>query len=278
LYVVATPIGNLEDITLRALKVLATVDLIAAEDTRHTARLLTHYQIRTPLISCHEHNEHQRTVELTDRIRGGESVALVTDAGTPTVSDPGYRVVSAAVSMGLKVFPIPGVSAVLAALSASGMASDAFVFLGFAPKKKGRRMTLLDSLAAESRTLIFYESPRRIAVFLNEIRSVMGDRQAVLARELTKVHEEFIRGSLSEILSSLAQRQEIKGECTLLICGAASETMSEEELTAVLHQALATPGAHISSLSKRIANQYHLSRKTVYEMALAIQKQNKEPH
>ena len=158
LYVVATPIGNLEDITLRAIKTLNEVDLIAAEDTRHTARLLSHYRIRTPLISCHEHNEHQRTPELIDKIRSGASVALVSDAGTPSVSDPGYRLVRAAAEQGLNVFPIPGVSAAITGLCASGLPTDAFVFLGFAPKKKGKRMDLLASLHAEPRTLVFYES------------------------------------------------------------------------------------------------------------------------
>ena len=274
LYVVATPIGNLEDITLRAIKTLNGVDLIAAEDTRHTARLLSHYRIRTPLISCHEHNEHQRTPELIDKIRSGAAVALVSDAGTPSVSDPGYRLVRAAVEHGLTVFPIPGVSAAVTGLCASGLATDAFVFLGFAPKKKGKRMDLLVSLAAEPRTLVFYESPRRVVVFLDEIRSVMGDRPAVLAREMTKLHEEFIRGSLSEILIALADRPGVKGECTLLVNGAAAaESVSDADLADALRDALARPGAHLSSLSKAFAQQYNLPRKTVYEMALTIQKE-----
>ena len=273
LYVVATPIGNLEDITLRAIKTLNGVDLIAAEDTRHTARLLSHYRIHTPQISCHEHNEHQRTPELIDKIRSGAAVALVSDAGTPSVSDPGYRLVRAAVEHGLDVFPIPGVSAAVTALCASGLPTDAFVFLGFAPKKKGKRLELLASVAAEPRTLVFYESPRRVAAFLDEIRSVMGDRPAVLARELTKLYEEFIRGTLAEIQTMLADRPEVKGECTLLVDGApATDSVSETDLAEVLHHALAQPGAHVSSLSKVFARQYNLPRKTVYEMALTIQK------
>lgn len=273
LYVVATPIGHLEDITLRAIKTLHGVDLIAAEDTRHTSRLLSHYRIRTPLISCHEHNEHQRTPELIDKIRSGASVALVSDAGTPSVSDPGYRLVRAAVEHGLDIFPIPGVSAAITGLCASGLPTDAFVFLGFAPKKKGKRMDLLASLAAEPRTLVFYESPRRVTGFLDEIRSAMGDRPAVLAREMTKLHEEFIRGSLSEILVLLADRLEVKGECTLLVDGAKeADPVSEADLAQVLRDALAQPGAHLSGLSKAFAKQYNLSRKTVYEMALTIQK------
>ena len=274
LYVVATPIGNLEDITLRAIRILNGVDLIAAEDTRHTARLLSHYRIRTAMISCHEHNERQRTLELIDKIRSGASVALVSDAGTPSVSDPGYRLVRAVVELGLTVFPIPGVSAAVTGLCASGLPTDAFVFLGFAPKKKGKRMDLLASLAPESRTLIFYESPRRVSAFLDEIRAVMGDRRAVLAREMTKLHEEFIRGSLSEILIELADRPEVKGECTLLVDGAAlSDTVSDADLVEALRDALAQPGAHLSGLAKTFALQYQLPRKKVYEMALTIQKE-----
>lgn len=277
LYVVATPIGNLEDITLRAIKTLDGVDLIAAEDTRHTARLLSHYRIRTPMISCHEHNEHQRTPELIDKIRSGAAVALVSDAGTPSVSDPGYRLVRAAVEQGLNIVPIPGVSAAVTALCASGLPTDAFVFLGFAPKKKGKRLELLESLAAECRTLVFYESPRRVAAFMDEIRSVMDDRPAVLAREMTKLHEEFIRGTLSEIQAMLADRAEVKGECTLLVDGASvAELVSENDLAEAIRDALAQPGARVSSLSKALARQYNLPRKTVYEMALNVQKETNE--
>lgn len=277
LYVVATPIGNLEDITLRAIKTLAGVDLIAAEDTRHTARLLARYHIRTPLISCHEHNEHQRAPDLIGKIRSGAAVALVSDAGTPSVSDPGFRLVSMAVQQGLDVFPIPGVSAAVTALCASGLPTDAFVFLGFAPKKKGKRRELLESLAAEPRTLVFYESPRRVAAFLEEIRLAMGNRPAVLARELTKLHEEFIRGSISEIMAALANRLSVKGECTLLVDGAAAtESISDAQLAAALRQALARPGAHLSSLSKTLSRQYNLPRKRVYEMALSIQEETTE--
>ncbi len=274
LYVVATPIGNLEDITLRAINTLDGVDLIAAEDTRHTARLLSRYRIRTPLISCHEHNEHQRTPELIGRIRDGAAVALVSDAGTPSVSDPGYRLVCAAVEHGVDIFPIPGVSAAVTALCASGLPTDAFVFIGFAPRKKGKRAELLVSMAAEPRTLVFYESPRRVAAFLEEIRTVMGDRAAVLGREMTKLHEEFIRGPLSEIQAVLANRPRIKGECTLLVNGApASESVSADDLADSLRHALAQPGVHVSSLSKTLARQYHLPRKTVYEMALNLLKE-----
>jgi 16S rRNA (cytidine1402-2'-O)-methyltransferase len=235
---------------------------------------LSHYRIPTPLISCHEHNEHQRTPELLDKIRSGAAVALVSDAGTPSVSDPGYRLVRAAVDHGLKVFPIPGVSAAVTGLCASGLPTDAFIFLGFSPKKKGKRMDWLASLAAEPRTLVFYESPRRVMAFLDEIRSVMGDRPAVLAREMTKIHEEFIRGTCSEILTVLTDRPEVKGECTLLVDGAAAaDPVSDADLADALRDALAQPGVRLSGLSKAFAQQYHLPRKTVYEMALTIQKE-----
>jgi len=270
LYIVATPIGNLEDITLRAIRTLSGVDLIAAEDTRHTSRLLAHYGICTPLISCHEHNEARRTGELIEKIRSGAAVALVSDAGTPSVSDPGYRLVRVAVEQGLNVIPIPGVSAVFTALCAAGLPTDAFVFLGFVPRKKGQRLNLLQSVSAEPRTLVFYESPRRITAFVGELCAVMGDRSAVLGREMTKLHEEFIRGNLSRIQA----RGAVKGECTLLVAGAKrTETLSDTELADALRAALARPGVHISSLSKRLAQQYRLPRKTIYEMALKIQKE-----
>ncbi|MGA6925583.1 MAG: 16S rRNA (cytidine(1402)-2'-O)-methyltransferase [Desulfosarcina sp.] len=279
LYLVATPIGNLDDITLRALKTLQAVDLIAAEDTRHTARLLAHHRIRTPLISCHEHNEHHRCAELIQKIQCGAAVALVSDAGTPSVSDPGYRLVRAAVEQGMDIFPIPGVSAAIAALCASGLPTDAFVFVGFAPKKKGRRMDLLASLADDPRTLIFYESPRRVAMFLEEIRSEMGDRPAVLAREMTKLHEEFIRGSLSGIQTTLADRVGVKGECTLLVAGApAAEPLSQADLANALRDALDQPDVRLSSLAKDFARTTGLPRKTVYEMALAIRNESDRTH
>lgn len=279
LYVVATPIGNLDDITLRALKILQAVDLIAAEDTRHTARLLAHHRIRTPLISCHEHNEHHRCAELIRKIQCGSAVALVSDAGTPSVSDPGYRLVRAAVEQGLDIFPIPGASAAISALCASGLPTDAFVFVGFAPKKKGRRMDLLASLADDPRTLIFYESPRRVAMFLEEIRSEMGDRPAVLAREMTKLHEEFIRGSLSDIRTTLVDRVDVKGECTLLVAGApAADRPSDDDLANALRNALDQPDVHLSSLAKDFARTTGLSRKTVYETALAIRNESDGTH
>ena len=277
LYVVATPIGNLADITLRAIDTLGGVDLIAAEDTRHTMRLLARYNIQTPLVSCHEHNESQRTPELIAKIRAGAAVALVSDAGTPSVSDPGYRLVCAALAQGLAVFPIPGVSAALTALCAAGLPTDAFVFVGFAPKKKGPRTRLLESLAAQPRTLVFYESPHRIAAFIGEVLAVMGDRPAVVAREMTKLHEEFVRGTLADLQASLTQRSPVKGECTLLVGGApATVPISDAQLERVLREALVGGDGHLSTLSQSIAQRYHLPRKRVYEMALTIRKAERQ--
>jgi 16S rRNA (cytidine1402-2'-O)-methyltransferase len=271
LYVVATPIGNLKDITLRALETLDGVDLIAAEDTRHTVRLLSHYQINTPLISCHEHNEHQRTPELIEKIRSGAAVALVSDAGTPSVSDPGYRLIRTAVQKGLNVYPIPGVSAAITALSASGLPMDTFLFVGFAPKKRGKRQELLKSLAHEGRTLVFFESPRRVHPFLDELGELMGDRPIVVAREMTKIHEEFLRGTISEVSRVLAERQQVKGECTLLIGGASEKRIpTEAEVEAAVRTELCRPGTRISSVSRELAKTFGLPRKKVYELALKV--------
>ena len=219
LYVVATPIGNRDDITIRALNILGQVDLVAAEDTRHTGRLLAHHNIKCRMISFHEHNERERTPDLINRLKAGSSVALVSNAGTPSVSDPGYRLVKETIDSDIRVIPIPGVSAAITALCVAGMPTDSFVFVGFPAKKKARRLNQLNDLAGVHRTIVFYESPRRISTFLEEIIDIMGDRYGVLAREMTKLHEEFIRGLLSEILSSLNARPAIKGECTLLVTG-----------------------------------------------------------
>ncbi|MCK4988264.1 MAG: 16S rRNA (cytidine(1402)-2'-O)-methyltransferase, partial [Desulfobacterales bacterium] len=206
LYVVATPIGNREDITLRALNILRDVDLIAAEDTRKTGNLLAHYQIKNRLISFHEHNEKKRTPEIIGKLLDGISIALVSNAGTPSISDPGYRLIEAAIANKITVSPIPGVSAATAAMSVSALPTDSFVFIGFLPRKKAKRQQFLNELAVEPRPVIFYESPKRILTLLEEIISCMGDRPAVLAREMTKLHEEFIRGSVSEILKTLKSR------------------------------------------------------------------------
>lgn len=217
LYIVATPIGNLEDITYRAVRILREADLIACEDTRQTRKLLDHYGIEKPLISYHEHNEAQRAEELIARIESGASVAQVSDAGMPGISDPGYRVVKLALQHGIRVVPIPGPSAVIAALAASGLPTDAFEFRGFLPAKAGQRRSALEAILAVEHTVIFYEAPHRIVESLEDVVHVLGpERPVVIARELTKIHEEFIRGTAKEVLEA-ARGRELKGEITLLI-------------------------------------------------------------
>ena len=238
LYLVATPIGNLEDITLRALHVLKEVDQIACEDTRHTQKLLNHYGITTRTISYHEHNEMTRAAELVKEMQEGASVALVTDAGMPGISDPGYRLISLAIRHHVPVVPIPGASAFLAALVASGLQTDSFRFSGFLPAKRGERRAALEAVRTSPRTQVFYEAPHRIVETLADVDEVLGDaRHVVIAREVTKLHEEFLRGRAGEILAALQARGAVKGEITLLIGKA-----EEEEEARVGTGALARPG------------------------------------
>lgn len=217
LYIVSTPIGNLEDITYRAVKILSGVDLIAAEDTRKTKILLEHYNIQKELISYFQFNEAKRTPELIEALKSGKSIAVVSDAGTPGISDPAYRLVRAAIDDGIKIIPIPGASALLAALIVSGLPTDSFVFEGFLPHKKGRR-TKLEQLKSESRTIILYESPHRILKTLQQLQETIGDRQVAVAREITKKFEEVFRGTLSEALNYFSSKS-IKGEFVLIIQG-----------------------------------------------------------
>jgi 16S rRNA (cytidine1402-2'-O)-methyltransferase len=218
LYIVATPIGNLEDITLRALRILKEVDLIACEDTRHTQKLLNHYGITTRTISYHEHNEASRAEELVKELEKGVRIALVSDAGMPGISDPGYRVVANAVEHGIAVVPVPGASAFVAALAASGLATDSFEFQGFLPPKSGQRRRVLENARSSQQTLVFYEAPHRLKETLGDIGDILGgSRHVVIAREVSKIHEEFLRGKVSEILGALKSQPEIKGEITLLI-------------------------------------------------------------
>jgi 16S rRNA (cytidine1402-2'-O)-methyltransferase len=216
LYLVATPIGNLEDITLRALRVLKESDQIACEDTRHTQKLLNHYDIHKPLVSYHEHNEMTRAPELVLAMEQGAEIALVSDAGMPLVSDPGYRLVTLSLRHRLRVIPVPGPSAMLASLSASGLPNEEFLFVGFLPARTAERRRALERLRIEDRTIIFYEAPHRIEDSLRDAREILGDRPACLAREVTKLHEEFRRGLLSELAQSLSERP-ARGEITLLI-------------------------------------------------------------
>src|SRR5580693_7318312 len=237
LYLVATPIGNLEDITLRAVRVLKEVDLIACEDTRQTQKLLNHYGIATRTVSYHEHNEMTRAAELVKEIQEGASVALVTDAGMPGISDPGYRLISLAIRHHLPVVPVPGASAFLAALVASGLPTDSFRFSGFLPPKRGERRAALESIRTSPRTQVFYEAPHRIVEALADVVEVLGEgRHVVIAREVTKLHEEFLRGRAGEILETLQSRDGVKGEITLLI------GKIEEQEVGVGTGALARPG------------------------------------
>lgn len=218
LFVVATPIGNLGDISYRAVEILRGVAAIACEDTRQTRRLLNHYGIATPLVSYHEHNEAARAAELLHRLQAGEDIALVSDAGTPLISDPGFRIVSLAVAAGVKVVPIPGACAAVATLSASGLPTGAFRFGGFLPRKGQERKRMLEQMSSEpDLTLVFYESPHRIVESLADIETVLGDPQVVLGRELTKIHEEFLRGRASEVRASLESRPQILGEFCVVI-------------------------------------------------------------
>ena len=266
LYVVATPVGNLEDITHRAVRILREVDAIACEDTRHTRHLLDHYGITKPLVSYHEHNEAARAAELVERLRGGENIALVSDAGTPLVSDPGYRLVTLAIAGGISVAPVPGPSAVAAALSASGLPCDQFRFLGFLPAKASQRRRLLESLREETATTICYAAPHRSVDSLADIVDVLGDRPAVVARELTKVHEEFLRGSAGELLRTLRERPAVKGEITLLIGRATSATTQPVTDIPALVAELMANGVERMDAIKRAASKLGISKREAYRV------------
>jgi 16S rRNA (cytidine1402-2'-O)-methyltransferase len=267
LYIVATPIGNLEDITYRAVRVLGEADLIACEDTRQTRKLLDHYQIHKPTISYHDHNEAERTEDLTARLLAGETIALVSDAGMPLVSDPGYRLVHAAIEAGISVQPIPGPSASLTALAASGLPTDSFHFGGFLPPKTGQRVKLLESLAEEHATLIFYEAPHRILESLEAIESALGPRPVVVAREITKIHEEFLRGTAAEIHARLAARDAVKGEITVLIGKALAPPPDDTPIPEAV-DALIRGGVPRMDAIKQVARRRGLSKREVYDQLL----------
>jgi 16S rRNA (cytidine1402-2'-O)-methyltransferase len=271
LYIVATPIGNRNDITLRAIYILTKADWVAAEDTRSTNSLLSHFGIKNKLISCHEFNEIKRTSQLISHLKAGKTVAMVSNAGTPAISDPGYRLVQSAVAEGITVIPIPGACAAVAALSASGLPTDSFIFVGFLSKKASKQTRQLEKLASCPQTLIFYESPRRLLALINTLMIILGDRQAVLTRELTKIHEEFLRGRLSQIHHQLQERREIKGECTLLVHGAVkTDKVLVEDISSEIKQALLSGKIPLSELSKKIAKKYGLPKNKVYQAALKV--------
>jgi 16S rRNA (cytidine1402-2'-O)-methyltransferase len=277
LYIVATPIGNLEDITLRALRVLKEVDLIAAEDTRRTRQLLTHYGIHKPLISYHEHNWKMREEPLMEKLRGGVQVALVTDAGTPGISDPGEHLVRRAAEESIVLVPIPGPAAVIAALSASGLSTAAFIFYGFLPAKTAQRQRLLQALADRPETLIFYESPKRLTFLLEDVRQILGDRRVVVARELTKVYEEMLRGTVSEVLRDVSGRG-AKGEVTVIIEGGRPDVPGEQiSIRDALESCMREFNLSLKEAVSRVAGELNVPRRDVYKESLAIKKNPPAP-
>jgi 16S rRNA (cytidine1402-2'-O)-methyltransferase len=265
LYVVATPIGNLEDITYRAVRILREAGLIACEDTRHTRKLLDHYGIEGKLVSYHEHNEAERSRELIERLHEGLSVAQVSDAGMPGISDPGYRVIKSAIEQGIAVVPVPGPSALIVALAASGLPTDAFEFRGFLPAKSGQRRTELESIRPREHTMIFYEAPHRIHESIDDIVAVLGpERPIVIARELTKVHEEFLRGTVREVAENIRDR-ELKGEITILIGKAVPSERSEAlDLGARLQEIMRQQNLDEKAALKVLAKERGVSKSEVY--------------
>lgn len=270
LYVVGTPLGNLEDMTFRAVRVLRQVDLIAAEDTRHTGKLLHHFQIDTPQTSYHAHNSRQRAPELVQRLQAGKAIALVSDAGMPGISDPGYELVQACREAGLTVSPVPGPTASITAISASGLPTDRFVFEGFLPAKGIARRDRLEALTSEARTLILYEAPHRLRQTLEDLRTALGDeRPLVLGRELTKRYEELWQGSIAAAIERYTE-QTPQGEFTLVIAGkAAAATLSDADIRSELHRLLAQGLSH-SDASRQLARQADLPRRRVYQLALSL--------
>lgn len=271
LYIVATPIGNLEDITLRAMRILQEVDLIAAEDTRHTRKLLNACEIATPLISLHEHNEREKSSVIIAKIKSGMSVAYVTDAGTPCISDPGYLLVRAARAQNIRVVPVPGVSAVAAALSVAGFPADNFIFCGFLPAKENKRRKFLENLKGEENTIVFYESPARYRTALQDIYNVLGDREIVVARELTKIFEEIKDGKVSSFLADGLQGK-VKGEFTIIIQRKEKEiaSISDGEIETELLQLRKNNKMSVRDAVGEIVRRRGLPKKRVYDLAVKL--------
>lgn len=268
-----TPIGNLEDITLRALRVLKEADQIACEDTRHTQKLLTHYDIRKPLVSYHEHNELTRAPELVLALEQGAKIALVSDAGTPLISDPGHRLVALCLRHRIPVVPVPGPSALLASLSASGLPNEEFLFVGFLPARSGERRRALEHLRIEDRTIVLYEAPHRIAECVAEAREILGDRPACLAREVTKLHEEFVRGALSQIAAALEERP-ARGEITLIIgaaeaADARAQGDSAQSLSARVEELMHQAKLDRKEALKLAAKERGLTRRAAYDQLVS---------
>lgn len=270
LYIVATPIGNLEDMTFRAVRTLKEVDLIAAEDTRHSRKLLNHYGISTRMTPYHDHNEQLKTDYLLEKLLEGLNIALITDAGTPCIADPGYRIAKAASEKGVKTVPIPGASAIVAALSASGLPSDRFAFEGFLPPKQGKRKGRLAELKNADRVIIFYEAPHRLAATLADMAEVMGGRNTVVARELTKIHEEFRPGTPAELLAHYT-KQPVKGEVVILLSPAAEADSSElYDLEAALRRYLFEEGLSVKDAAVRASAESGRPRSETYAISLAL--------
>ena len=268
LYVVATPLGNLEDITLRALRTLKEVDCIAAEDTRHSRKLLAHYGIATKMTSYHDHVERTKAPQLVGRLKAGESIALISDAGTPGIADPGYRLVRAAIDAGVRVVPIPGPSAVMAGLSVAGVPTDRFVFEGFVPAKAGARRAFFERLRDERRTIVCFEAGRRLSAALADLAAVMGNRPLVIAREVTKLYEDFVRGDATALAAG-ASDLTVRGEVTLFIGPPASEApaASEEEMRVAVAR-LRAEGLHLKQIAKTLARESGWPAREIYRIGL----------
>lgn len=267
LYIIATPIGNLEDMTYRAVRILGEVDLIAAEDTRHSLKLLNHFNIRKPLTSYFDHNQQLKGERILNTLLQGKNVALISDAGTPCVSDPGYHLVRDAVAAGITVIPIPGPSAAVTALSASGLPSDIFTFAGFPPSRQGKRRSFLSGMAGLPGTLVLYEAPHRLEDSLRDIHEVLGERQIVVARELTKVFEEFIRGAVSEVMALVA-RDKVRGEVVLLIAPGEPVEQTAEPLAEILRRLLNEEGLSVKDAARKAAEITGVSRSEAYSEAI----------
>jgi len=275
LFIVATPMGNLEDISFRAIRILKEVDLIAAEDTRHSKRLLDHYEIQTRMVSCHEHNEEKKSLQLIEALKTGQNIALISDAGTPLISDPGYRLVTAASDQGISIIPIPGCNAAITGLSVAGLPTDSFLFCGFLPKKTQKQCQILEGLRLEKATLIFYESPKRICAVIKRAQEILGNRRACLAREITKLHEEYIRGDLSKILSVLELREKVKGECVLYIHGAGDPPKMTPEQIEELILSKIKKDLGTGDLAREISLEYHLPKKQIYDTILRLRQSDR---
>jgi len=269
LYIIATPIGNLEDITFRAVRILGEVDLIAAEDTRHSRKLLSHFNISKPLTSYFDHNRQFKGERILSELRQGKTVALISDAGTPCVSDPGYHLVRDAVLEGIPVIPIPGACAAVAALSASGLPSDNFTFAGFPPSRQGKRKTFLAGLVGLPGTLILYEAPHRLEETLRDMGEVLGERRIVVARELTKIFEEFVRGSVSEVLAVVSQGR-VRGEVVILVAPGESSPPDVEPLEELLQRLLDEEGLSVKDAARKASEITGVPRNEAYAEALRV--------